>query len=139
MSSAAIGLYDSARYEQGAPHAELARLRREEPVYWQTTPDGGGYWALLKHADVVWASRQPERLSSARGFVVLEPLDDAQLAMMRFTLLGMDPPEHGRLRRLLLDSFTPRIVTGLEPRIRTLTRDILRRAVERRDIDCPCR
>jgi len=104
-------------------------------VHWQPTPDGGGYWALTKHADVAEVSRDPERFSSARGFVVIEPLSEAQLGMMRFTLLGMDPPEHLRFRRLLQGSFTPKLVAALEPRVRELARAIFARAAAEREVE----
>ncbi len=128
-------LYSPERYARGAPYADFARLRRERPVHWQETPGGGGYWALTKHADVVEVSRNPEVFSSARGFVVIEELAESQLAMMRMSLLGMDPPEHARLRRTILGAFTPRVVTALEPRVRELTRAILAKAGARRDVE----
>ncbi len=130
-----VDLYDPDRYAVATPYDDFARLRREDPVHWQPTPDGGGYWAVLRHADVVTVSRDPVTYSSARGFVVLEPLTDEQLGMMRFTLLGMDPPEHSKYRRLLLHSFTPRMITALEPRIRAIARSIMRRAAERREVE----
>ena len=104
-------------------------------MHWQPTPDGGGYWALTRHADVAEVSRDPERFSSARGFVVIEPLSEAQLAMMRFTLLGMDPPEHLRFRRLLQGSFTPQLVAALEPRVREIARAIFARAAGQREVE----
>jgi cytochrome P450 len=55
--------------------------------------------------------------------------------MMRFTLLGMDPPEHLRFRRLLQGSFTPKLVTALEPRVRETARRILTRAAARREVE----
>jgi cytochrome P450/pimeloyl-ACP methyl ester carboxylesterase len=130
-----IDVYSPDRFANGAPYADFARLRRERPVHWQQTPDGGGYWALTRHADVAEVSRDPERFSSARGFVVIEPLSEAQLAMMRFTLLGMDPPEHLRFRRLLQGSFTPKLVAALEPRVRAIARAIFARAAERREVE----
>lgn len=130
-----LDLYDPETYVAGTPLAEFARLRREDPVHWQPTPGGDGYWMVLRHADVVRVSRDPETWSSARGFVVIEPLTEAQLGMMRFTLLGMDPPEHAKYRRMLLHSFTPRMIAALEPRIRAIARGIMARAAERRDVD----
>jgi cytochrome P450 len=130
-----IDVYSPERYAHGAPYADFARLRRERPIHWQSTPDGGGYWALTRHADVVEVSRDPERFSSARGFVVIEELSEAQLAMMRFTLLGMDPPEHLRFRRLLQGSFTPKLVTALEPRVRQIARAIFARAASKREVE----
>jgi cytochrome P450/pimeloyl-ACP methyl ester carboxylesterase len=131
----AIDLYSPDTYAAGAPYSEFARLRRERPIHWQETPGGGGYWALTKHADVVEVSRNPELFSSARGFVVIEELAESQLAMMRMSLLGMDPPEHARLRRTILGAFTPRVVTALEPRVREITREILSRAADHEDVE----
>jgi cholest-4-en-3-one 26-monooxygenase len=133
--AAEIDVYSPDRYAHGAPYADFARLRRERPIHWQPTPGGGGYWALTRHADVVEVSRDPERFSSARGFVVIEELSEAQLAMMRFTLLGMDPPEHLRFRRLLQGSFTPKLVAALEPRVRAIARAILARAAAKREVE----
>ena len=130
-----IDVYSPDRYVNGAPYEDFARLRRESPVYWQPTPDGDGYWAITKHADVAEISRDAQTWSSARGFVVIEPLSEAQLAMMRFTLLGMDPPEHARYRRMLLGAFTPRMVAALEPRIREISRGIAARAARGREVD----
>lgn len=130
-----IDVYSPDRFASGAPYADFARLRRERPVHWQPTPDGGGYWALTKHADVAEVSRDPERFSSARGFVVIEDLSEAQLAMMRLSLLGMDPPEHLRFRRLLQGSFTPKLVAALEPRVREIARGIFARAAAQREVE----
>jgi cytochrome P450 len=135
MTRPPIDLYDPDRCVLGAPYADFAQLRCESPVHWQRTPDGDGYWAVLRHADVESVSRQPELYSSARGFVVIEPLTEEQLAMMRFSLLGMDPPDHAKYRRLLLHSFTPRIVAALEPRIREIARAGMARAAAQRDVE----
>jgi len=50
-------------------------------------------------------------------------------------LIFMDPPRHGRLRALVVKAFTPRVVEALEPRIRTLSRGLLDRAIERGAMD----
>ena len=51
----------------GYPHAAWRRLRREAPVSrWERhTPP---FWALVRHADIVAVSRQPQRFSSAERF-----------------------------------------------------------------------
>ena len=130
-----VDLYDPDTYLAGTPLEAFARLRREDPVHWQPTPEGDGYWMVLRHADVVAVSRDPETWSSARGFVVIEQLTEQQLGMMRFSLLGMDPPEHAKYRRMLLHSFTPRMIASLEPRIREITRGIMARAAQRSELD----
>jgi cytochrome P450 len=51
------------------------------------------------------------------------------------SMLGLDPPEHTRLRALVSQAFTPRIIRRLEPRMRELTDELLDRALEERDVD----
>ena len=47
-------------------HEVFDYLRAHHPVFWQDMPDEPGYWAVLKHADVVEVARQPNgRLVSA--------------------------------------------------------------------------
>jgi cytochrome P450 len=50
-------------------------------------------------------------------------------------LLGQDPPEHTRLRRLISRDFTPKRVRELELRIREIAGNIFTRAKERREFD----
>ena len=53
----------------------FAELRRTQPVFFQEMPDEPGYWAVLKHADVVHVAREPVLFSASEGGVVLENLD----------------------------------------------------------------
>jgi cytochrome P450 len=130
---AAIDLYDPDGYVVGPPHETFERLRREDPVHWQDMPDGTGYWAVLRHADVVRVARAPKRFSAAAGGVVLEDLSPESLAMMQDMLLAMDPPRHLEYRHDVAPSFTPRVINEMEERIRAITRSILV-AVPRREV-----
>ncbi len=123
-------LYDPDGYLDGPPHETFARLRDDDPVHWQEMPDGTGYWAVLRHADVVHVARHPVRFSAATGGVMLEDLDPDQLAMMREMLLAMDPPRHADYRRSLSPHFTARVMAGIEPRVRTVCRSIMVRTAE---------
>jgi cytochrome P450 len=134
-SLADIDLYDPDRYVAGPPHADFARLRREAPVFRQRTPDGGFYWAVTRHADVVTVSTDPATYSSERGSVMIEDLAPDMLEMMRSMLLVMDPPRHGRYRRMVMHAFTPSMVDALEPRIRRVARTILDRAAEAGEVE----
>jgi cytochrome P450 len=122
-----IDLYDPDTYVDGPPHEHLAVLRRTDPVHWQDVPGGAGYWAVLRHADVVRVARSPDIFSASLGGVVLEDLDADQLAMMRHMLLAMDPPVHDQHRKPLAPTFGARVVGGLEERIRAVVRDIFGR------------
>ena len=114
----------------GVPHERHAALRRSEPLSWQESPENGGYWAVLKHADVQQVSRSPALFSAERRGMLLADFTD-QLA----TLLSLDPPRHGEIRRRVLYAFTPRVVRGLESRMREIVRATFARAAELRDCD----
>jgi cytochrome P450 len=49
--------------------------------------------------------------------------------------LFFDPPRHAKLRALISRAFTPRVVAGLEPRIRELSRQLLDQVIERGEMD----
>ncbi len=46
-----------------------------------------------------------------------------------------DPPRHTKLRALISQAFTPRVVAGLEPRTRELSRQLLDETIERGEMD----
>jgi cytochrome P450 len=131
----AVDIYDPDAYVHAAPHAVFAELRRTQPVYFQEMTGEPGYWAVLKHADVVHVSKEPNLFSASEGGVVLENLDPAQLEMMRNMLLAMDPPRHVDYRRPLAPSFKARVIAQMEGRIRTICREIMAKAAEQRDVE----
>ena len=130
-----IDLYSPDTYLAGPPHEAFAELRRTSPVHWVDMPDQPGYWAVLKHADVVHVAREPNLFSASEGGVVLEDLDEATLGMMRNMLLAMDPPRHHAYRQPLADRFKARVIAGLEDRIRAITRGLLEAAGEAGEVE----
>jgi cholest-4-en-3-one 26-monooxygenase len=91
----------------------MERLRREDPVHWHPEPDGPGFWAVMRHADVRTVSRDPATYSSELGSTFIDTQTDEALAQLRLTILNMDPPKHNRYRRLVSRGFTPRVVGQL--------------------------
>jgi cholest-4-en-3-one 26-monooxygenase len=130
-----IDIYDPDVYADGPPHELFAELRRTQPVYWQDMRDEPGYWAVLKHADVVHVAKEPLLFSASEGGVMLENLAPAQLEMMRMMLLAMDPPKHVDYRRPLAPSFKARVMSELEGRVREITRQIMADASEQEDVE----
>jgi cytochrome P450 len=55
---------------------------------------------------------------------MLEDAPPEHLAMMRNTLLAMDPPRHVDFRRPLAPSFKAQVISGLEERVRIICRQI---------------
>jgi len=120
-----IDLCDAGRFVNGGPHEELTYLRQHAPVFWHKEPkDGRGFWAITKYTDVVSISRDPATFSSATGTNIFE-VHGEELATIQSMLINMDPPGHGKYRRLVNRGFTPRMVAALEPHIRDLTRTIV--------------
>ncbi|MEQ8842179.1 MAG: cytochrome P450 [Acidimicrobiales bacterium] len=124
----AYDLHRPETYVDGPPHELFTRLRREEPVVFQEMDDEPGYWAVLRHADVVHVAKHPEIFSASEGGVVLENLAPERLDAMRDMLLAMDPPRHTAYRRPVAPEFKARVIAEMEGRIRDITREILDRA-----------
>src|SRR5262245_51995306 len=127
----------------GPPHAYLRRLRREAPVCWHPAPAEPrgilpvreGYFVVSKYADVVHVSRHPRIFSSALGSHLIGDMAEEDVAGMRTQLIGMDPPQHVKYRRLVQRGFTPRMVARLEPRIRACAREVVDRISARGDCE----
>ena len=102
------------------PYPLYRRLREEDPVHWDPYLHA---WVVTQYADVVSvlhhyrAARTPapERLE-ALGMGELSPI----AALMVRQMLFLDPPEHGRVRRLASAAFTPRRVAVLREHIRQI-------------------
>src|ERR1700730_12846020 len=121
----AVDLSDPDSFVDAPPHAFLEELRGADPVYWQEMDGEPGFWAVLKHADVVHVAREPRLFSASEGGVVMENLDPEPLQMMRDMLLAMDPPRHVDYRKPLAPSFTARVIGRLEHDVRAICREIM--------------
>jgi cytochrome P450 len=126
-------IYDPDIYIAGPPHDAFEELRRTSPVYWHERPDGPGYWAILKHADVRDVSRHPQRFSCWEKGVTINTLAPEQLEISRGMLTNMDPPLHAKYREPMMASFTPHKIARLEDRVREITKLIFARALDLMD------
>ena len=126
-----IDLYSADTYATRMPHEEFAQLRRDEPVRWQDEPNGPGYWALLRYADIVSVSSDNSLFSSERGGTNIEDQPPEAMVLLRTLLINMDPPRHTKYRRLVSTGFTPKIVAQLEPHVRATTARIVDSVIER--------
>ncbi len=118
-------------FKGGMPRETFKYLREEQPVYWHEDPaQGRGFWAITRHEDLDFISKNPQLFSSELETCFLHEQDEETLALMRLQLINMDPPKHLKYRRLVRNAFTPRKVDSYEERFREIARDILDRAVE---------
>jgi cytochrome P450 len=100
------------------PHPVWQRMRDEAPVYRNERFD---FYALSRFADVEAAHRDHVTFSSAHG-TVLELMSPEPMG--GGFMIFMDPPEHTRLRALVSRAFTPRRVSQLESRVRSLCAEL---------------
>jgi cytochrome P450 len=109
------------------PYPKLKELREKDPVHWVELI---GAWQFTRYEDVMFILRDP-RFSADReppdtGLIDRDVVEQSEFQQMfQDNLLGLDPPDHTRLRTLVNKAFTPRVVAELEPRIREITTELL--------------
>ncbi|ODR18216.1 cytochrome P450 [Mycolicibacterium porcinum] len=104
------------------PTPELAEIRENDGVRTVISAFGNPVYLVTRHEDVKAVLGDHERFSNSRppGFTLpgAPEMSEEELASARAgDLLGLDPPEHQRLRRMLTAEFTIRRMKRLEPRI----------------------
>jgi len=119
---------------EGYPHAEWTWLRKNAPVFWYDRPDFDPFWAITKHADIVEIGKNPTDFIIQPRLAVFSKASEPPEDPARH-LLNMDPPDHGKYRRVVAKWFTPRTVQVWRPKVEKLTREILGKAAEKRDLD----
>ena len=77
------------------------------------------FYALFRFEDV-WNATLDWRTFSSRLGPLLE--NHGELPGELFSIIGMDPPRHTRVRNIVSRGFTPRRIAALEPRIRAIAR-----------------
>ena len=137
MTDLNIDVYSMDQYgEGGVPHDQLKRLRNEAPVFRHDDPQrSDGYWALTRHADVVYVSRNPELFSSYEKTAMIDEFAPEQIEQQRMFMLNQDPPQHTRMRQLVNRGFTPRMIARLEERIQQTCDDIVAQALAKGEGD----
>jgi cytochrome P450 len=121
------------------PYPQYAELCATNPV--QQTPLG--LWALFGYDDAVRLLRDPSLSVEDRAVVGHNPRAEIRRQILgdrpqRGTrgILNLDPPDHTRLRRLVQQVFTPRMVERLTPRVQAMVDEMLDAAVARgREMD----
>jgi cytochrome P450 len=110
----------------------FAELRRERPVTWHPPvedalfddPSDPGYWAVVRHADIVQVSRHSDVFVSGQG-VLFENIPPAALEASQ-SFLAMDPPRHTKIRKLVSSAFTPKQVKRIESHIKDNAKQVVR-------------
>lgn len=130
-----VQLADHDLFADRAPLEVFARLREHAPVYWNPEPaPRSGFWAITRYEDVVMVLKDTETFSSELGGITLEEPSEAELDARR-NMLELDPPRHGRFRKVLAPDFTPRAVGRWEEWLREFVVRTLEDVLPRREFD----
>src|SRR5262245_43098908 len=121
-------LHDPIFYA-GDPFPSYRRLRATPGLHWHEPP---GFWAVTRHADVTAIARDPATFCSSQGTL----LSDLQRPIMpQQSIIYIDPPEHGKYRKLVQPAFSPGRLRGLETYIRNLARELLEKIEPDQPVD----
>jgi len=110
-------------------------MRDHDPVFFRESPYGNA-WHLTHYADIAAVLKDP-RFSADRNFgdgndVRMQQMSAIEQERLQefahygaLWMLTRDPPDHTRLRGLVLKAFTPRVIESLRPHIETIVDDLL--------------
>jgi len=128
-------------WRNGPPDELFAALRRECPVHWTERisefPDQDGFWSVTTAEDVHTVSRDWRTYSSELGGVTATNVA-FPLELTQAMLIGMDPPQHDRVKALFQAGFTPRRIAAHEDSIRAIVMRVLDQLDGRDACDLVC-
>ena len=112
------------------PYPLFAKLRANNPIHFSNTIGG---WVLTRYREVDLVLRDHENYSSkGRVTHLLNQLSSEAQAKIKLLhahfaigLAHSDAPEHRRIRSLLAQSFTPKIIDSLRPEITTQAQSLV--------------
>ena len=130
-----IDLLSPASFASGQPHRQYDWLRTHQPVAWHEEPNGKGFWAVTRHADVWAVDRDFQTYSSEPTIMISDPLADAGAFGPYKMMLMMDPPEHTGFRKLIRSEFTEPAARLRGERIRELARQIVDAVIDKGQCD----
>src|SRR5262245_19648682 len=111
---------DATRF---TPDALLAWLRRQRAAGSIHHDEQQRIWQVFGYADTERVLSDPSAFSSNFSEIIPHQRDFDLLAQGNF--VRMDPPKHRKLRALVSQAFTPRMVTALTPRIAELRDEVV--------------
>ncbi|MDQ0771941.1 nocardicin N-oxygenase [Streptomyces aurantiacus] len=99
-------------------HRRYLELCRNEPVSRVTMPYGGEAWLITGYHEIKQFLADPR--FSSHAATAHDTARVTPLPLRPGNLLSMDPPDHGRIRKVVAHAFRPRIVSQLADRMRAL-------------------
>ncbi|GAA3602936.1 cytochrome P450 [Kineosporia mesophila] len=119
VTGASLDDFPFSREQPFAPPARYAQLRESDPVPQVRIPTGKTPHLITRYADVRAALANPAVSSDVRipAFPAMGAGEQEAAARAR-PFIRTDPPDHTKIRRMLVAEFTMRRTEALRPRIR---------------------
>ena len=131
-----IDLLSPASFAAGQPHDQYRWLREHAPVRWHDEPNGPGFWAVTRHADVWDVDRDFQSFSSEPTVLIPDPPPGEGQGFGPYKMmLMMDPPEHTAFRKLIRSEFTLPAARLRSDRISALARQIVDAVIDKGECD----
>jgi cytochrome P450 len=118
------------RHRYGPGRTLVEHAAEERPTRIQTAT-GNSAWLVTRHEDVRLVLGDSHRFSSAGRSTAAPSANDGAggaappVVDAASFMVGQDPPEHTRLRRMLTPEFTLRRIRALEPRVRSIVDEMI--------------
>nr|WP_158167923.1 cytochrome P450 [Mycolicibacterium smegmatis] len=110
------------------PEALYRMLRSEAPVCEVELVGGVRGWLVTRYADVMALLKDPRVIKDHRKALPRLAPDRARpysSPLLHNHMLTIDPPEHTRLRRLVVQAFTPKAVARMQPIVDAIADELL--------------
>jgi cytochrome P450 len=110
------------------PFPGYAALRRESPVHHVAGPMGLGMWLITRHDDaraVLTDPRFSKNVRLAPDWLKVMGGGQGDEGLLGANMLNMDPPDHTRVRGLVVKAFSRRRMEALRPRVQQITDSLL--------------
>jgi cytochrome P450 len=110
-------------------------LRAQDPVHWHAaTSEGPGFWVLSRYEDIVRVLRDDANFTSEKGNVLATMLKGEDMGAGRMMAVS-DGHYHASIRKLLLEAFSPRAISGVARHVRRITKRLIVEATEKGECD----
>jgi cytochrome P450 len=130
-------LMDLGVFEQGIPHKDFARMRRDAPIYWnEESGDAEGFWSVMTHAEVCEVGRNQQIYSNQiGGHQITSPPEATRMRRLwsaaMDNMINLDGKPHLELRRQHMPFFRPSYIAELRTRVRAKVTELLNDMADR--------
>ncbi|GHO49320.1 cytochrome P450 family protein [Ktedonospora formicarum] len=113
------------------PFTFYERLRVEAPLIRVSGLLGReNTWLVTNYDDAIAILKDPRFFKDLQKFSNVQPESTSDMTVRNLTtwrrdMLTVDPPDHTRLRGLVSQAFTPRMIEHLRPRVQQITDELL--------------